>query len=85
MAIWSTYLTVIWYAYFVAIWYILHLVIWFIFPSFGLLHQDKSGNPALEEYRQKFGFFIGGIIFHWSHKQKKSLSGSSPIGRGELF
>jgi hypothetical protein len=40
-----------------AIWFILWLfgifcgrlvyfvVIWYIFPPFGMLHQDKSGNP----------------------------------------
>jgi hypothetical protein len=44
--------------YFIAIWYILwtvgifcgHLkyfiVVWYIFSRFGILHQEKSGNPA---------------------------------------
>jgi hypothetical protein len=40
--------------YFMAIWYILwsfgifygHLVIWYIFPPFGILCQEKSGNPG---------------------------------------
>jgi hypothetical protein len=41
--------------YFIVIWNILlsfgifycHLVIWCIFPPFGILCQEKSGNPAL--------------------------------------
>jgi hypothetical protein len=38
------------YVYFMAIWYI--LVIWYIFENlvyfscFGMLHQEKSGNPV---------------------------------------
>jgi hypothetical protein len=37
--------------YITAIWYTLWpfgtlLVIWFIFPRFGILYQEKSGNPA---------------------------------------
>jgi hypothetical protein len=24
------------------------MVIWYIFPSFGMLHQEKSGNPEFE-------------------------------------
>jgi hypothetical protein len=39
--------------YFTAIWYISWLfwyscwVIWYISPRLGMLHQEKSGNPAL--------------------------------------
>jgi hypothetical protein len=38
--------------YFTVIWYILWpfgnvVVIWYIFPRFGILRQEKSGNPAL--------------------------------------
>jgi hypothetical protein len=45
--------------YFVDIWSILRLldiclgllvyyvVIWYTFPTFGILHQEKSGNPAV--------------------------------------
>jgi hypothetical protein len=29
-----------------AIWYIYFAVIWCIFPRFGILDQEKSGNPA---------------------------------------
>jgi hypothetical protein len=25
------------------------VVIWYIFPRFGILYQEKSGNPAVEE------------------------------------
>jgi hypothetical protein len=36
-----------------AIWYILcpfdgHVTIWYIFPRFGILRQEKSGNPVRE-------------------------------------
>jgi hypothetical protein len=36
---------------FTAIWYILRpfsnvVVIWYLFPRFGILCQEKSGNPA---------------------------------------
>jgi hypothetical protein len=39
--------------YFTVIWYILWpfcnvVVIWFIFPRFGILCQEKSGNPGEE-------------------------------------
>jgi hypothetical protein len=34
--------------YFVAIWYILGLCVWYIFPRFGMLYQEKSGNPGLD-------------------------------------
>jgi hypothetical protein len=42
--------------YFVDIWYILWIfgifrVFWYIFPRFGKLHHEKSGNPALETRR----------------------------------
>jgi hypothetical protein len=30
--------------YFVAVWYF--MVIWYNFSYFGMLHQEKSGNPA---------------------------------------
>jgi hypothetical protein len=37
--------------YFTVIWLIIWLfgyvvVIWYIFPRFGILHQEKSGNPG---------------------------------------
>jgi hypothetical protein len=39
--------------YFVAFWVCIFcghslysMVIWYIFPRFGMLHQEKSGNPA---------------------------------------
>jgi hypothetical protein len=56
------YITVIWYIFghlvhFLVIWYIFgHLVlwsfgilvaIWYLFPPFGILYQDKSGNPGV--------------------------------------
>jgi hypothetical protein len=52
--------------YFVAIWYILRpygifcghlvyfMVIWHIFPRFGMLYQEKSGNPGLEPRHDLF-------------------------------
>jgi hypothetical protein len=38
--------------YFTVIWYVLWVfgnvvVIWYIFPRFGILCQEKSGNPGL--------------------------------------
>jgi hypothetical protein len=42
MAIWSIYSHLV---YFVAIWKHF-MVIWYIFPRFGMLHQEKSGNPG---------------------------------------
>jgi hypothetical protein len=33
-------------AYFAAIWYTYVIVIWYIFPRFGMLYQEKSGNPG---------------------------------------
>jgi hypothetical protein len=46
------YLLVIWnilrtLGIFLGILVILVIVIWHIFPLFGILHQEKSGNPAL--------------------------------------
>jgi hypothetical protein len=40
--------------YFTAIWYILCpfgnvVVIWYMFPRFGILCQEKSGNPVPEK------------------------------------
>jgi hypothetical protein len=41
--------------YFTVIWYILWpfvnvAVIWYIFPRFGILCQEKSGNPACDVF-----------------------------------
>jgi hypothetical protein len=48
------YFMAIWCTYFMAIWCILWpfgnvVVIWYIFPLFGILHQEKSGNTARNE------------------------------------
>jgi hypothetical protein len=41
--------------YFVAIWNIyVHMVIWYIFPRFGMLHQEKSGDPDVHSVGAKF-------------------------------
>jgi hypothetical protein len=46
------YFVAIWYilwqhlVYFVAIWYTYFVVIWNMFSSFGMLYQQKSGNPV---------------------------------------
>jgi hypothetical protein len=40
--IWSMYGHLI---YFMDIWYRYSVVIWYIFPRFGLLFQEESGNP----------------------------------------
>jgi hypothetical protein len=44
--------------YFTANWYIVwafgnFLVICYIFPHFGILYQEKSGNPVLNIHREK--------------------------------
>jgi hypothetical protein len=44
--------------YFTAIWYILWpfgnvVVIWYTFPSFGILCQEKSGNPGADRINQR--------------------------------
>jgi hypothetical protein len=46
------YVTVIWNITYTSIWYILWpfgnvLLIWYIFPRFGILRREKSGNPAI--------------------------------------
>jgi hypothetical protein len=33
-------------AHFMAKGYLYFVIIWYIFPRFGMLHQEKSGNPA---------------------------------------
>jgi hypothetical protein len=45
MAIWSIlpYLTAIGYTFWP---FGIFMVIWYIFPRFGMLHQEKSGNPG---------------------------------------
>jgi hypothetical protein len=40
--------------YFVAILDILHMVIWYIFPRFGMLCKEKSGNPGAKEQMRLF-------------------------------
>jgi hypothetical protein len=45
--------------YLTAIWHILwpfcnFLAIWYIFPRFGVLYQEKSGNPGCEPERVRF-------------------------------
>jgi hypothetical protein len=47
--------------YFTTIWYILWPlgnleVIWYIHPRFGLLCQEKSGNPASDSALQTYHF-----------------------------
>jgi hypothetical protein len=57
MAIWNILLPFgIFYGhlvYFTAIWYILWpfgtlLAVWYIFPRFGILNKEKSGNPEAQ-------------------------------------
>jgi hypothetical protein len=58
------------FAYFKTIWFILrplkivygHLVylvvIWYIFPRFGILYQEKSGNPDLNPRLKRVQVFV---------------------------
>jgi hypothetical protein len=40
---------VIWYTHFALIWYTCGLLVYF--PRFGMLCQEKSGNPAMTVFR----------------------------------
>jgi hypothetical protein len=50
--------------YFVANWYAYFLVIWYIFPHFGMLYQEKSGNPGPLTTTKKSSsrLFCGGVV-----------------------
>jgi hypothetical protein len=65
------------------------VVIWYIFPHFGILYQEKSGNPALDVGRQHVRasvshldhykrslFFFSCTTFCLSHSLSLSLSTS---------
>jgi hypothetical protein len=34
------------------------MVIWYIFSQFGILYQEKSGNPGAEQLGADYGFLI---------------------------
>jgi hypothetical protein len=59
--------------HFMLIWYILWafgniVVIWYIFPRFGILCQEKSGNPARRGVsREKIINNFGLVDFFWYH------------------
>jgi hypothetical protein len=43
------------------------VVIWYIFPRFGILYQEKSGNPGTESfpiYRLFFRTILENVIFY---------------------
>jgi hypothetical protein len=46
------------------------LAIWFIFPCFGILYQEKSGNPDLETF--------GIILFA---QLRNSFQSGHPVGK----
>jgi hypothetical protein len=48
----------------VANWYAYFLVIWYIFPHFGMLYQEKSGNPGPLTTTKKSSsrLFCGGVV-----------------------
>jgi hypothetical protein len=53
--------------HFTVIWYILWpfgnvVAIWYIFPRFGLLCREKSGNPGLRRVKKTIHF--GNFTFH---------------------
>jgi hypothetical protein len=50
-AIWCTYCTAIWYILWSCGIFYGHLV---YFPRFGMLYQDKSGNPGFDANQQHF-------------------------------
>jgi hypothetical protein len=51
-----------------AIWYILVylIVIWYIFSHFGILYQEKSGNPGFHSAKSK-SFYTD--LIRWTEKQ----------------
>jgi hypothetical protein len=71
-------------AHFTAIWYILlpfgtSVLIWYVFFHFGMLHQEKSGNPGTHPVR-----IINSIInvaFHsiWPVKKRQKVKRGQSI------
>jgi hypothetical protein len=55
--------------YFTAIWYTL-LDIWYIFPVFGMLYQDKSGNPVFAPLKRTFFIWLTWTIRHLAILEK---------------
>jgi hypothetical protein len=55
---------------FTAIWHMYFVVIWYIFPRFGTLYQEKSGNPACKGFDAFFWtklsivVLLGFVAFH---------------------
>jgi hypothetical protein len=61
-------------AYFVyleALCYIYYMAIWYIFPRFGILHQEKSGNPGLLQIGNPKRSSAGLPDFSWSKHPKR--------------
>jgi hypothetical protein len=44
--------------YFTAVWYMYIMSIWYIFPHFGMLYQEKSGNPDVHRYKDTQQLFL---------------------------
>jgi hypothetical protein len=70
----SEYITAIWYI----LWPLGNLVaVWYSFPRFGILCQEKSGNPALacgEKGDQIGRLFTFGRFFGYSLPRYKSYT-----------
>jgi hypothetical protein len=55
--------------YFPAIWYIPIMDTWYIFTRFGMLYQEKSGNPArpdLANFRRSGGSLLRAVFYYRS-------------------
>jgi hypothetical protein len=69
--------------YFLAIWNILrtfdtfyghlgHLVfIWYIFPAFGIVYQEKSGNPVLTRRQLWSAARVRSMLQNWRVDEKR--------------
>jgi hypothetical protein len=71
--------------YFTAIRYILwtfyaFVVIWYIFPRFGMLHQEKSGNPGVATLLtfQATDLITGCLNLDAEKREKKTKEKSLP-------
>jgi hypothetical protein len=82
-----------WYTYFAAIYNILqpfglfhgHLVffvvLWQIFPRFGMLYREESGNPVSVERLKKANWVLPGQAKENRYGGRKSSSSSECTGR----
>jgi hypothetical protein len=66
-----------WSMYFTATWYILW-PFWYVFPVFGVLYQEKSGNPGYARARIKKTSigdkkWVVSCLFFWATEMRNHL------------